>query len=198
MEDGTQRKIRRPCSSSSRIICHRWPARRGLTRSGILGRGSRQGRDAAQRLDCAAARVAASFADRPLAEATVRELLGSAYLQLNQAALAVKQYELAFALREGVEGIDHPDTAVCRNQLAVAYRLAGRTEEAAELFDQSPSRSHPGRPRSVVAPPAQAGRGRAETARMPGNSPADRARRLDHLANQVAPGPGPAGSEKTR
>ena len=100
-----------------------------------------QGKDVTLRsaLDSAAARVAASFADRPLAEATVRELLGSAYLQLSQAVLAVKQYELAFALREGVEGIDHPDTAVCRNQLSVAYRLAGRTEEAAQLFDESPS-----------------------------------------------------------
>jgi hypothetical protein len=32
-------------------------------------------------------------------------------------------------------GANHPDTADCRNKLAVAYRLAGRTADAGRLFD---------------------------------------------------------------
>ena len=38
-----------------------------------------------------------------------------------------------------MQGVNHPDTAACRNQLAVAYRLAGRTAEAGRLFDRNPN-----------------------------------------------------------
>ena len=87
----------------------------------------------------AESQVAETFADRPLAEASVREMLGLAYLNLGDAAQAVKQYERALALREAMQGVNHPDTAACRNQLAVAYRLAGRTAEAGRLFDRNPN-----------------------------------------------------------
>jgi hypothetical protein len=79
-------------------------------------------------------RVADVFADRPLAEATVREALGRSYVNLGDPARAVPRYEQALALREGLQGPNHTDTGTCRNELAVAYRLADRTIETAHLF----------------------------------------------------------------
>jgi tetratricopeptide (TPR) repeat protein len=92
-----------------------------------------------QAVDTAESQVAAAFADRPLNEASIREILGWAYLNLGEAARAVPQYERAFALWEALLGVNHPETAACRNQLAVAYRLAGRTAEASRLFDLNPN-----------------------------------------------------------
>ena len=89
-----------------------------------------------QAVDTAESQVAAAFADRPLNEASIREILGWAYLNLGEAARAVPQYERAFALWEALLGVNHPETAACRNQLAVAYRLAGRAVEGARLFDR--------------------------------------------------------------
>jgi hypothetical protein len=96
-----------------------------------------------QAVEVAEAEVAKAFADRPLAEASVRQALGSAYVDLAEAALAVKQLERALALREAVLGPDIPATVDSRNKLAVAYRLAGRHAEASRLYDQNPeSPSH--------------------------------------------------------
>ena len=38
-----------------------------------------------------------------------------------------------------MQGVNDPDTAACRNQLAVAYRLAGRTPRPSRLFDRNPN-----------------------------------------------------------
>jgi tetratricopeptide (TPR) repeat protein len=76
--------------------------------------------------------------DRPLAEAAARELLGLAYLNMGEARQAVPHYERALALREALQGINDARTSDCRNRLAVAYRLAGRTTEAGRLFEQNP------------------------------------------------------------
>jgi hypothetical protein len=99
------------------------------------------GRDLTLRkaVDLAESRIAESFADRPLAEATVRELLGRSYLGLGAPSRAVGQYERALALREAIQGAGEPETAACRNQLAVANRLAGRAAEAGRLFDRNPN-----------------------------------------------------------
>lgn len=102
-----------------------------------------QGKDLTLRkaVDLTESRVAESFADRPLAEATVREMLGLSYLGLNAAPEAVKQYQRALALREAFQGSGEAETADCRNQLAVANRLAGQADEAGRLFDRNPSSS---------------------------------------------------------
>jgi tetratricopeptide (TPR) repeat protein len=71
-----------------------------------------------------------------LAEASIRETLGSTYLDLEEPAPAVKQLERALALREAMLGDDHPATLACRNKLAVAYRRAGRPADASRLYDQ--------------------------------------------------------------
>ena len=100
-----------------------------------------QGKDVTLRkaVDVTESQVAEAFADRPLGEASVREMLGLAYLSLGDTAQAVKEYERAFALREAMQGANHPDTAACRNQLAVVYRLAGRPAEGGRLFDRNPN-----------------------------------------------------------
>lgn len=85
-------------------------------------------------LNLADSRVAEAFANRPVTEASVREMLGQGYLGVGNAAKAVEEYQRAFTLREAMQGASHPDTAACRNQLAVAYRLAGRTADASNLF----------------------------------------------------------------
>jgi tetratricopeptide (TPR) repeat protein len=99
-----------------------------------------QGKDVTlhKAVDVAEAQVDETFPDRPLAEASVREMLGLAYLSVGDPARAVKQYERTLELRQAMQGFDHPDTAACRNQLAVAYRLAGRANEASLLFDRNP------------------------------------------------------------
>ncbi len=89
-------------------------------------------------VDVAEAKVAKTFVDKPLVEASIREVLGAAYLALGQSDKAVQQYERALALREAELGPDHPATGECRTQLAVAYRRAGRTEDASRLFDLNP------------------------------------------------------------
>lgn len=94
-------------------------------------------------VNAAESKVADVFADRPLAEASIREMLGSTYLDLGEAAQAVKQFERALALRQAILGPDHSETAACRNKLAVAYRLAGHSDKASRLYDQdSDSPSH--------------------------------------------------------
>jgi tetratricopeptide (TPR) repeat protein len=89
-------------------------------------------------VDEAASHVASTFADRPLAEASVREMLGLAYLKVGAAKEAVKQYERAYELRKAMRGDNDSDTDECRNQLAVAYRLAGRDADASRLFHHNP------------------------------------------------------------
>ena len=46
-------------------------------------------------------------------------------------------HEQNLAARERVLGPDHPDTLLSRNNLAVAYRDAGRTDEAISLHEQN-------------------------------------------------------------
>jgi tetratricopeptide (TPR) repeat protein len=87
-------------------------------------------------VDAVESEVAEAFADRPLAEASIREMLGATEVELGDASRAVKQYERALALRRALLGPDHLDTVACRNRLAGVYRLAGRTAEAGRLYDQ--------------------------------------------------------------
>jgi tetratricopeptide (TPR) repeat protein len=97
-----------------------------------------------QAVDASRARVAESFAESPIAEASVREVLGTAYLAVGDEAQAAKEFERAFELRLAMQGARDPATASCRNQLAVAYRLAGRPSDGNRLFDEasrSPARA---------------------------------------------------------
>jgi hypothetical protein len=44
-------------------------------------------------------------------------------------------YEKVVVARQRVLGSDHPDTLSTRNNLAVAYRLVGRFDEAIHLYE---------------------------------------------------------------
>lgn len=92
-------------------------------------------------VDAADAKMAGAFADRPLVEASIREILGAAYLDLGEADRAVQQYQRALALREAELGPDDPTSGDCRNQLAVAYRRARRHDDASRLFDVHPDQN---------------------------------------------------------
>jgi tetratricopeptide (TPR) repeat protein len=96
-----------------------------------------QGKDVTLRkaVEAAESKILEAFAGQPLAEASLREIFGSTYLDLGEAALAVPHYERALALREALLGPDHADTSDYRNKLAVAYRLANRHDDASRLFD---------------------------------------------------------------
>jgi len=88
-------------------------------------------------VDLAASKVTGAFPDRPMVEASIREILGASYLDLGDAQESVKQYARAFDLRQAELGPDNPATCDCRNKLAIAYRDAGRTDEASRLYDLS-------------------------------------------------------------
>jgi len=86
-------------------------------------------------VEAAAAKVEGAFPDRPMVEASIREMLGASYLDVGEPEQAVKQYQRAFTLRENELGPDHPDTCDCRNKLAIAYRDAGHLDEASRLYE---------------------------------------------------------------
>ncbi len=92
-----------------------------------------------QAVDAAEPEIAKVFADRPLAAAQVREVLGSSYLDQGEPALAVQQYKQALDLRQTAQGPNHTDTVACRNNLARAYRAADRTVEASALYNLNPN-----------------------------------------------------------
>jgi tetratricopeptide (TPR) repeat protein len=89
--------------------------------------------------DEAEPQVAEAFPDRPLAEASVRSALGWTYFYLGEADRAIKQYERALSLGEAEVGPDDPLTVGYRNDLARAYRMAGRADDASRLYDQNVS-----------------------------------------------------------
>jgi tetratricopeptide (TPR) repeat protein len=90
-----------------------------------------------QAVDSAESKVSEAYPDRPLVRASIRETLGATYLELGEAAKAVQQYERALALRQEFQGYDNSSTVDCRNELAMAYRDAGRHDKASALFEQA-------------------------------------------------------------
>jgi eukaryotic-like serine/threonine-protein kinase len=92
-------------------------------------------------VDVAEKQVTSTFMNRPLAEATVREMLGLAYLNVGEAVKAVKEYEHAYALRKAILGDQNAETGEARNRLAVARRLAGQADQASPLFHHDPNSS---------------------------------------------------------
>ena len=89
-------------------------------------------------VDAAETGIEKTFADQPTAEASIRDSLGLSYLYLGEPALAIRQHELALALRRQAKlGPDHPDTLTSMNDLAVAYRAAGRLADALALHEET-------------------------------------------------------------
>src|SRR5207302_1489391 len=90
-----------------------------------------------QAVDAAEPQIAASFADQPTVEASIRNVLGLTYWYLGEAALAIRQHERSLELRRRVLGSDHPDSVTSMNELANAYRDDGKLDRALPLFEEA-------------------------------------------------------------
>lgn len=88
-------------------------------------------------VDAAEAKVSGTFTDKPLVEASIRQILGATYLDLGQTGRAVQQYKQAMVLLQGELDPDHPEIGECRKRLAVALKRDNRANEADHLFDLS-------------------------------------------------------------
>ena len=86
-------------------------------------------------LDRAAARLDKETIRSRVTKAVLLGALGQTYLGMGHYARAEALLENALALRKSDLGADHPDVLIIRNNLAEAYRLAGRTAEAAALHE---------------------------------------------------------------
>ena len=86
-------------------------------------------------VDAAEPRIAKEFADQPAVEASIRLSLGETYHHLGEPVLAIRECERAQSLLKDIYGPDHPETLVCRDGLAIAYRAAGRTPEAIKMHE---------------------------------------------------------------
>jgi tetratricopeptide (TPR) repeat protein len=84
-------------------------------------------------LDRAAARIPGKFEGQPLVEASIRQAIGTTYLNLGLLPEAQTQMEKALELRRRALGEDHPDTAVGMNNLAVLYLDLGKISQAEPL-----------------------------------------------------------------
>jgi eukaryotic-like serine/threonine-protein kinase len=98
--------------------------------------------------------VGRAFADRPLAEARVRRLLGRTFGMHGEPARAVQQYERAAELSAAQLGPTHIDTLGTRGEMAVAYRFVGRYAEAlrmlTDLTEQYTAVRGPGDPATMM------------------------------------------------
>ena len=86
-------------------------------------------------VDAAEPKIATAFADRPAAEASIRDALGLTYLYLGELAMAIRQLELSRQLRRDALGPEARETVDTMNNLALAYREAGRISDALPLFE---------------------------------------------------------------
>jgi eukaryotic-like serine/threonine-protein kinase len=88
-------------------------------------------------LDRAAARIGGKFALQPLVEASTRETIGNAYLDLGLYPDAQQQMERAFELRQRVLGEEHADSLRAMNSLASLYLIQARYTQAEPLFTRA-------------------------------------------------------------
>ena len=77
-------------------------------------------------VDRAESSIAASFAEKPGVEASIRETLAETYQRLGEFASAVQQRERVMALRMQTLGPNHPETLAAMDSLAVALRHSRR------------------------------------------------------------------------
>jgi non-specific serine/threonine protein kinase/serine/threonine-protein kinase len=88
-------------------------------------------------LDRAEPEIAKAFADEPLVEASIRNVLGVSYWYLGAHDLAQRQQEQALALRRQELGADHPDTVGILNDLGLILHSQGKYPEAQKLFAEA-------------------------------------------------------------
>lgn len=86
-------------------------------------------------VDAAEPRVAREFADQPLVEASIRDALGTTYLDLGDYNAAIRQFERALGLSREHRGGDEGEIVDLKNNLGVAYLRAGNPAEAARHLE---------------------------------------------------------------
>jgi tetratricopeptide (TPR) repeat protein len=86
-------------------------------------------------LDRAADGIATRFGRQPEVEASIRDTIGQAYMDLGPEAKAQKQFERALDLRRRVLGVDNPNTLRTGSRLAEAILDQGRYREAQAVID---------------------------------------------------------------
>lgn len=84
-------------------------------------------------LDRAAAGIAQRFDKQPLVEASIRQTIGNAYVDLGIYPEAQKHLQRALELRRGLLAEDHPDMLSVMNDLAWLYRNEGLFAQAEPL-----------------------------------------------------------------
>ena len=88
-------------------------------------------------LDRAAGSVASEFADDPVTEAAVREVLGTTFSSISRYQDAEVQLRAALALYENMRGGSEPEMIGVRNRLGEVLIRQGRLDEAAELSERT-------------------------------------------------------------
>ncbi len=87
-------------------------------------------------LDRAAAAVGEKFRDRPELEASIRQTIGNAYLEVGQYEKAVSELRRSADIRKAKLGSDNADTLATLNNLAWAYQADGKIIEAIAINEQ--------------------------------------------------------------
>jgi serine/threonine-protein kinase len=81
--------------------------------------------------------IAEAFAEQPLVEASIRQVLGHTYWFWGEYPQAIRQQQRAVALRRDHLGPDHPETLKSMASLAQAYQEAGQQAEALQLYQEA-------------------------------------------------------------
>jgi tRNA A-37 threonylcarbamoyl transferase component Bud32 len=85
-------------------------------------------------LDRAAARIAGKFGSQPLVEASLRQTIGSTYLDLGLYPEAQREIQLALDIRKRALGEQDPATLQSSSALADALRAQGKYAESEALY----------------------------------------------------------------
>jgi serine/threonine protein kinase len=103
------------------------------------GYGQGLGRDVTIReaMDKAEPEIGQTFAEKPLAEASIRRVLGITYWHMGDYAKAIGQHERALALREAHWGTEHHDTLNSMSNLGQAYQSASRLNDALRILEKT-------------------------------------------------------------
>jgi tetratricopeptide (TPR) repeat protein len=90
-----------------------------------------------QAIVAAEARIAESFRDQPLVEASIRDVLGRTFYLMGDSLVAIAQYERALALRRARLGEDDYDTLTTMHGLTETYLWSGKTDLALPLAEET-------------------------------------------------------------